>query len=312
MKNIKTYNEFIKDHVLIEFELFTLCDKSCSYCYNVVDTEGLRYNNDIENVLRGLEKIMSMNNKKIIIELIGGEPLLHKNFEQIIDYLYNNSHPDHKFSIITHADHESDFFKKRLGLLKKFGDKVKVTCTLHTENLNKNRFKDNIKWVDDNFKYSSLFFFTDNDYLKDWEYIEEIFDSTINMKLQPLVLDDSDLLETVNQLVNMNSKFEKYLNKFDVIYNIDGEIVPYNKGKYKMFKETKLLFNGDNCNVRAYEVDSKGFVTMCCFEKDQKPLGNIFLDPSRNLLNGKIIKCQQKRCQMNIISFEVDIVNNEN
>jgi len=227
MKHIKTHNEFIGDHVLVEFELFTLCDKSCSYCYNVADTNGVRYNNDISGVLRGLEKIMSMNNKKIIIELIGGEPLLHKNFEEIINYLYTNAHPDHKFSIITHADHKPTFFKKRLNLLKKFGDKVKITCTLHTENLNKVQFKNNVKWVDDNFKYSSLFFFTDNDYLNDIDYIEEVFDSLKNMKLQPLVLDNSNLLETINQLVNMNSKFEKYLNKFDVIYKIDGSILPY-------------------------------------------------------------------------------------
>jgi len=68
-----------------------------------------------------------------------------------------------------------------------------------------------------------------------------------------------------------------------------------------------LIFTGKNCNVRAYEVDRNGDVTMCCFENEQKPIGNIFLDPSKNLLNGKVIKCQQKKCQFNIISFEVEL-----
>jgi len=104
MKHIKTHNDFIGDHIIVEFEIFTLCDKSCSYCYNIPNN-GPRFNNSIDDVLEGLKRIIDMDNKKIIIELIGGEPILHKHFEEIIDFIYKNKHEDHKLIIFTHADH---------------------------------------------------------------------------------------------------------------------------------------------------------------------------------------------------------------
>jgi hypothetical protein len=306
MKKIKTHNDFVGEHTIVEYEIFTLCDKSCSYCYNVADTGGERFNNSVDSVLRGLKRIMCMDNKKIIIELIGGEAMLHHNFETIINYLYDNRHPDHKFILFTHADHPTEFFVDRLDMLKKFGDSIKISCTLHVERLNKHRFKDNIKYVDENFKYSNLFFFTDNNYLKELTYIESVFDSLTTMKLLPIALDHSNIIDTVHQLVNMNSKFEKYLDRIDVTYEIDGELLPYNKGKYVIFNETKLVFTGDACRVRAYEIDRFGDISMCCFTSGQTPLGNIFRNLSNSLLDNVTITCRQNKCHINLINFEVD------
>jgi len=33
--NIKTINAFNDNYTLVEYELFTMCDKACSYCYNI-------------------------------------------------------------------------------------------------------------------------------------------------------------------------------------------------------------------------------------------------------------------------------------
>ena len=302
---IRTVNNFVNDHMIVEYELFTLCDKSCSYCYNVVDTGGKRYNNPIDEVIRGLKRIMEMDNKKIIIHLIGGEVLLHKHFEEIIDYLYTNSHEDHKFTLFTHADHPFEFFKTRIDLLKKFGDRVRISCTLHTQELNEPQFMRNIKYIDDTFEHSNLFFFTDNEYLKDLDLVRAAIDSTTRMKLFPIVLDNSDALATSFQIVNMNTKFDDYLDRMDTQYIIDGETLPYNKGKYKMVKETNLTYTGKKCTIRAYEIDRQGDITMSCFTSNQVPLGNIFRNPSRKLLNSCSITCNQERCNINLVNFEV-------
>jgi organic radical activating enzyme len=302
---IKTVNNFVNEHMIIEYELFTLCDKSCTYCYNVVDTGGKRYNNPIDEVLRGLKRIIEMDNKKIIIQLIGGEVMLHKHFAEIIDYLYINSHSDHKFTLFTHADHPPEFFKSRIDLLKKFGDRVRISCTLHTQELNRAQFMTNIAYVDKTFEHSNLFFFTDNNYLKDLETVKEAIESTVTMKLFPIILDDSDAYTTAVQLVNMNTKFDEYLDRMDTTYIIDGQAFPYNKGKYKMVRDTNLTYTGKKCTVRAYEIDRAGDVTMSCFETGQQPIANIFRNPSRKLLDGCSITCKQKRCNMNLVNFEV-------
>lgn len=309
MQKIRTVNEFIGDYTVIEYELFTLCDKNCSYCYNVVETDGKRFNNSIDDVLTGLKRILDMDNKRIIIQLIGGEVLLHKNFETIIEFLYNNRHDDHKFTLFTHADHPVEFFQTRIDLLKKFGDKIRISCTLHTEGLNRKRFIENIRYVDNNFNYSNLFFFTDTNYLKDLDYIESVFDSINVMKIFPLMLDHSDSFNISYQLVNMNSKFEKYLDKMDTLYDIDDVLLPYNKGKYQMVKATQLTFTGSKCIVRAYEIDRFGDLTMSCFPDGHKPITNIFRNPSKKLLNECEITCNQKKCNMNLVNFRVELKN---
>lgn len=307
MTQIKTTNSFVGDHTIVEYELFTLCDKSCSYCYNVFDTNGKRYNNSLENVIEGLRRIMTMDNKKVIIQLIGGEVMLHKNFKEIIDFIYDNRHPDHKITLFTHADHPIEFFTNRLELLKKFDDSVRISCTLHLEGLNRERFIDNIKWVDDNFKNSNLFFFTDDTYLSEYTFLEKAINSTHNMKLFPIALDQSTTLNLARQLINMNTKFDKYLDRMDTQYEIDGVTIPYNKGKYTLFKNTGLTFTGGECTIRAYEVDRFGDITMACFSPLQKPLGNIFENNSTELLNSCSITCKQKICQVNLVSLKVNL-----
>jgi len=310
MKHIKTHNDFIGDHIIVEFEIFTLCDKSCSYCYNIPNN-GPRFNNSIDDVLEGLKRIIDMDNKKIIIELIGGEPILHKHFEEIIDFIYKNKHEDHKLIIFTHADHPSHFFNKRIDLLKKFEDKVRISCSLHLEELNKDQYLRNIKYVDKNFKHSDLYIFTDNRYLNETIFIEKIMDSVQNMKIFPLILDNSNVLDLSYQIVNLNTKFEKYSEKMNVQYEIDGKIIPYNKAKYLMYKFNRLSYTGQQCRVRAYEIDRWGDITMSCFQNGQEPLGNIFNNPSTALLNSCSITCTQKRCNPNLVNFEVTIGNDE-
>jgi len=305
IRHIKTHNEFIKDYVLVEYELFTLCDKSCSYCYNVAHTEGKRYNNELDKVLQTLQNIMSMDNKKIIIELIGGEPLLHKHFNEIVEFLWDNKHPEHKFSILTHADHPKEFFQNRMELLKKFGDNFRVTCTLHIEGLNKERFLDNIKWVNENFKYSNLFFFTDNRYLEEIEFVEQVFKSLTTMKLQPLILDKSKDISLIQQMVNMSKKFESFEHLMDTHYEIDGKVIPYNKAKIEMYKYNQLTYTGQSCKIRAYEVDKNGDITMCCFRIGDKPMGNLLTNFNPSQLNSEVITCPKKVCQTNMLNFEV-------
>lgn len=307
MNHIKTVNHFINDHTIVEFELFTLCDKSCSYCYNVVDTGGKRFNNPLDSVLDGLSRIMNMDNKKVIIQLIGGEVMLHKNFEDIIEFIYTNCHPDHKLTLFTHADHPEEFFQKRINLLKKFGDRARISCTLHFENLNNDQFIKNLMYVDQNFEHSNLFFFTDQVYLKNKEFLEYAINATERMLLFPIALDHSTEYAQTRQVVNMNTEFDQYLDRMDTQYEIDGVSMPYNKGKYQIFKNNQLQFTGGACTVRAYEVDRLGNLTMACFAPGQQPIANIFEDKSTALINSCEITCPQKRCQMNLVSLEVKL-----
>jgi organic radical activating enzyme len=311
MKHIRTENNFIEDYILVDYEMYTLCDKNCTYCYNVIDTDGVRFNRPADEIIRVLKRILDMNNKKVIIQLIGGEVMLHKHFEEIISFILEYKHEDHKLLLFTHADHPINFFEERINLLKKFGDKVKISCTLHLQDLNKERFLHNIKLIQENFTYSNLMFFTDPEYLKDIDFVMSTFESLTTMKLYPLMLDHSNKATTLYQLVKMNSNFDRFADKMDVQYVIDGIDVPVNRGKFQLHTKTQLQFTGCKCKIRDYEVDKEGNLVMSCFEKGQTPITNIFQNPSKKLLDGRTIECKQVMCNPNLVSFEIEFLDDK-
>jgi len=247
---------------------------------------------------------MDMDNKRIIIQLIGGEVLLHKGFNEIIQYFIDNKHPYHKLSVFTHSDHDPSMFKSKLSPLISLGDNVKINITLHQEHLNKLQFKNNLVFVEQEFNHCALYIFVYPEYINNFPFLYELLDST-RISIFPIILDDSEDIALAYEMTNLN-KLEKYENRMDVQYDIDGTIMPYNKGKYYMYKSEQLRYKGRNCSVRAFEVTKDGNITMCCFTNEADTLGNIFDKDYKHLFNKRNIICQEDKCHFNLVSMKVE------
>lgn len=302
--NIKTINAFNDNYIIVEYELFTMCDKECSYCYNINEETPKRFTNNIKDIIDGLSRIMDMDNKRIIIQLIGGEVLLHKDFDMIIQYFIDNKHPYHKLSVFTHGDHYPTMFKSKLSPLISLGDDVKINISLHQERLNKEQFKNNLIFVEQEFNHCALFIFVYPEYINNFPFLYELLDST-TIKIFPIILDDSKDIKLAHQLVNFN-KLEKYEHRMDILYDIDGSIMPYNRGKYYMYKSEQLRYGGRECTVRAFELTKEGDITMCCFSSGSDTLGNIFDKDYKHLFDERKIICQQDKCHLNLVSMKVE------
>jgi len=137
-----------KDTCQIYIHLTDRCNLKCTYCYN--------------EYFRGNQKELSFENLKIIIDkliyytssitLTGGEPLLHKNFKDIVNYIKDKK-PDVHLGVITNGIIDvENILDGELTILDKL-DAIKLSCDkLHGSQeerigFNADKFKKNIKFL---------------------------------------------------------------------------------------------------------------------------------------------------------------------
>lgn len=292
---IKSTSEFADDYTLIEYEFSTLCDKSCSYCYNMYDHDH-RFAMPHDEIIKDLTAILSADNEKLALVLIGGEIMLYPRFTEVVEHIAKHKKPNTKIILFTHADYPEEKFKQKIDQLKVFGDNVKITCTIHWEDLNRTQFKNNVKYINDNFKHKAMYFLLTDKFFEESVYVDSILEESDELRIYGLMFDGSEGLTLIKQ-VNMFNKLEKYSDRMDNYIQIGDDIVPHNHGMNRLYKETRYSFEGDKCTLVDYDVDKVGNVRMCC---SGEILFNLRDGYTTDMFDKKTITCTQKRCMQNL------------
>lgn len=104
------FQEFKKKYADIILLIYFVddCNYSCSYCYNKKPYS--KKNIDIERLLKFIDLLCENNNKKIAIELIGGEPTLHPNLFYFLEQVKKKSIVD--ICIFTNFSRPIIFYEK--------------------------------------------------------------------------------------------------------------------------------------------------------------------------------------------------------
>jgi len=234
---IKSTNPFFDNYVLVEYEFTTLCNKNCSYCYNLIDHD-VRFSNDLDTILEDMTSILTVDNPYIILNLIGGEVMVHPHYEKIIDHIYNTKHPETRVLMYTHGDHKHEWFKKKIDHLKKFGDKFKLHCTIHFEELNFEQFKQNVQYMHDNFPFITLYMIVDDVLINNFDLIQELLDTNKNLKIFGLPYDGNRGIELIKQL-NKFKELNRWADRFDNTFTLAEGEFPQGEKLFDVYRRCK-------------------------------------------------------------------------
>ncbi len=297
---IKSTNPFFDNYVLVEYEFSTLCNKDCSYCYNMFDTD-VRSANPLDVILSDITSILTVDNPYIILNLIGGEIMVHPNFKEIIYHIAKVKKPETRVILYTHADHRVSWYKERIDYLKVFGDKVKLHCTIHLEDLNLEQFRVNMQYTNDNFPYLTLYLLVDDALLEQLDFIKSLLDTCEKLKLYALLFDGNRGFDLIKQLGKFK-RLEDISDRMDNTFTLsDGEF-PQSSKLMDVYKDTNFNFYGNQCTLMVYEVDRNGDYRKSC---DNVVMGNI-RDNDKSMFDLKTITCPNTRCMESLSNLDVN------
>jgi radical SAM protein with 4Fe4S-binding SPASM domain len=116
-------DHFFPNHMIIE--LTYSCNFRCKHCY--VEAEpGRKEFIDFDSLIKWLEEYK--NKGGVLVELTGGECILHKDFFKILDYCAKN------FLLIAITTNGSLLTEEKINLLESYKDKIVISVSLDSYN----------------------------------------------------------------------------------------------------------------------------------------------------------------------------------
>ena len=271
---------FDSEYIKFDFEWFSLCNRNCSYCYNT--RRGPRESRSYEEITAALYKILNIKYEKLVLSIIGGEIILHPRFNDIINFIIKNKKPKHKFLFYTHAQHNLEFFKKKIEALEKMKDCTKVIVGLHFEDFKADDFEKCVSYIGDIFPVTMTTLLDDN-FDRNFEWYKSFIERFPYVTIEPLIFDvvtDSKKPKTKIDIRKNFIQFKKLLpfkERMSMTYNINGYLFKTIEAKPILLNKFNFDFRGWDCFLRVYETMPNGDIYTSC-DYFTEPLGNVFTD----------------------------------
>ncbi|WP_045212476.1 glycosyltransferase [Desulfonatronovibrio magnus] len=131
------YNLIKEDILKINWVLSMRCNYSCSYCTVHDHTSPFTNFNELMTAVNHISKF---SNKKIKITLSGGEPTIHPEYRNLIEYLIEKEPNRVSILTITNLSMPEIFFKKLLTSNKSYENKLTFVSSYHVEHALKEKF----------------------------------------------------------------------------------------------------------------------------------------------------------------------------
>ena len=244
----------------IYIEITNVCNLNCKFC---PDTNRKKEFMSLEKFEEAIKKIYKLT--KLVTLHVKGEPLLHKDLENILKIL-------EKYNLKTNITTNGTLIKDKLEIIKKSNAVRQINFSIHSmvqnENINKQ-------------------------YLTDiFESVEELKDSIISYRLWNLqnIKDNNinnDIINQIEDYYNIpNLKQQLLENEFiklreNVFINQDTEFEWPNLNNKPIIEKGRCLALREQVAIL---VD--GTVVPCCLDNNGDiPIGNIFEETMEDILN---------------------------
>ncbi|MBT3407312.1 radical SAM protein [Candidatus Woesearchaeota archaeon] len=247
----------------------SVCNHKCDFCLNIWHNSNINETFEtfmsFEKIKESIDKLSNANITNITI--CGGEPLLHPDFNKIIDYIYNK-----KLNIRLQTNgvflnkEKIDFFKNKISEIE---ISLHGTKEIHNEISHSNSFEKIIKNVNDIIKNNILlttnFVINKNNFMDIENYIYLL--NKLNVKAGYFTILYKAGLANRNNLELTKQQLSEFIGKIN---------------DYSLISKTKLIFQGcyPPCELNVKNIE---FISPCGAGKDEiaiQPNGTITLCPA--------------------------------
>ena len=283
--------QYQKKYINIVVNIIDLCNKKCSYCYNMQ----YRFNNVLN--LSDLEKFIDNSDLKIVFDIIGGEPTLHPNLYDFCKKMNNNSFLE-KIYIYTNITANVDQYKQLLQF-----SKINLVFSIHSyddfiKNLSILKLIDKYKNIEYRFVANKDFLLNEKNYL--------CFFKDVHIKEHTSIqLIDFDNYYISDEIMHIKNIINDYL--------VDNHIYQrkyFDLSKISSFKDyinlnsnifTILQFTNQLCyaGIHQFYIHSNGDISRCeqiYLNANKQLIGHIHNSHINNFIHNNPKTCHELQC----------------
>lgn len=274
---------FLDYQAEVEWDLTMRCNYTCSYCvsYNNSDPTHLRSLDEYESSVKYLQQYF--NNKKARISLLGGEPMLFKKWDSLLNCIYDIGFTP---KIITNLAVNIKTLEKKL---KNLNPAYCIDVSWHPQFVAEQEMLDKIKLIYDSGHLRYLSILGDIRYWdkvksarEQTEYLDNVEISFIkdeakgkNAIASKLTEYSKEQVEYIKKSVKQDDK-KKYNTKITYTNGATKKISSITE----FFSESLTNFKGMNCDVGQLRLHIKPtgdvFPSACLLNYPKAKMGNIF------------------------------------
>ena len=278
----------------INWEITSHCNYNCSYCFGNAGMKNANFSS-FEDLKKIVDKIFSINRKAYDILLIGGEPSVHPNFLDLLQYI-NNVDKDISINIVTNGSKSIEYHKKLFDSIK--NKKLLFNVSIHLEHCRLNHLIDLIKLANE---YNVFLVFSLMLHPEKFELIEEFLSSFIELR-KDFFFDIS--FRELRQAPNFDRNDERYTDKHynwidnanlrweSAVKNSKAKKIEYfsylpHRGRYNIIKSGKIIRDIDVDYGISIRKGLKSFNGFYCFA------GSNYINIHHNNRYSFAIQCPQ-------------------
>lgn len=275
MDYIKTEGlDHYKNRLYIHWDITTLCNYNCSYCYAKKQYDKKWQQPAIwSKQLEVIDKL-SRSTLPIFLGLLGGEPTMHQRYFKLLDILSEKilTHKDSRIYITTNGSKSNNFFQQH----KDVDGKIYILWSIHPEYMSNETF-DNI--------FSNIQIMHSKGYKNKvnlmlhpakryWEFIKYMY-HRLN-ELEFINIHPHFIYNGFDNDVHYSEEFYQYfkflenqrLKEFQ-FWTLDNT---YILSDYELFKQGLNQFKGWSCWHNNFEINSNCKISDQCFDRGSKEI----------------------------------------
>ena len=284
--------------LILQIYINRICPYRCSYCY-VRCTENERWGSFFcdEEIDTIIETIQNSDFKNIGFVILGGEPTVQPNFENILIKFLNLKNKNSVIDILSNSYKSLDEQKSIFLKLKDYSSRIIWEFTYHSYlHLNNNNFLDKVLFIKDNYADIAVSVMLSKN-KQDIPYIKDIILKLLknNILVQPTFIIDpinDHLKPDYENLFKEYSFLDLIPRKLEFV-DKDGNKFYFND--YDIQRYNLTSFTGWFCENNVWCINNDGYIYRTC---DVKYHGSAFdKDYFRKIEYNPYDKCSLPYCQ---------------